>query len=147
MKNKNFETSCGLINIRIDIDWKKADVDVVYSEVKRMFPTTHTVKSKTPTSSSVDVLLEKLFEEFKGDPYNKNTTQWQKRGIEYKEAEGLMQGNASILFEIDLLKTSVNTLPEVIEELRKVVSKFTSKIVKYYKPKTKVSSGIGFGTF
>lgn len=144
MKNKNFETSCGLINIRIDIDWKKADVDVVYSEVKRMFPTTHTVKSKTPTSSSVDVLLEKLFEEFKGDPYNKNTTQWQKRGIEYNESNGLMQGNASVVFEIDLRKTPINTLPEVVEELKKVVSKFTSKIVKYYKPKTELKSGIGF---
>lgn len=143
-KSKNFKTSCGIVDVRIDIDWKDADVDAVYSEVGRMFPTTHTVKSKTPTSSSIDILLEALFEEFKGDPYNKNTTEWQRRGIEYKEGNGLMQGNSSVIFEIDLIKTPVNTLPEVIEELKKVVSKFTSKIVKYYKPKTELKSGIGF---
>ncbi len=143
-KNKFYVVSCQSTQIRIDINWPEADVDAVFSEVSRMFPSKHTVKTKTPTSSSIDILLNVLYEEFKGDPYNKNKTQWQKRGIHVQETNGLMMGNSSIIFEIDLLKTPINTLPEVVEELQTVVSNFTNKIVRYYKPKTQLSSGIGF---
>lgn len=143
-KNQRYKVSCGIIQIRIDINWDKADVDAVFSEVSRMFPSKHQVKgNQTPTSASVGVLLEALFEEFKSDPYNKNTTIWQQRGIETCERNGLMMGNSFVVFEVDLNKTPIETLPQVVEELKKVVSSFVSKYVRYYKEKTKLKSGIG----
>ena len=141
---KNYKVSCDEIKIRVDIHWPEADVDAVFSEMSRMFPTSHTVSnSKTPKSDSVDNMLEQLWEEFKSDPYNKNTTQWQKRGIEIGEYTGLMMGNAHVMFTIDLTKTPIESLQDVIMELKSVVSKHTSKGVKYYKQETKLSSGIG----
>jgi hypothetical protein len=144
MKNQRYKVSCGSIDIRIDINWDEADVDAVFSEVSRMIPTSHQVKgNQTPTSESVHKLLHELFEEFKSDPYNKNETIWQQKGIGFKEANGLMMGNSFIVFDVDLEKTPVEKLPETIILLKSTVSKFVSKYVRYYKNETKLNSGIG----
>lgn len=144
MRNQRYKVSCDTIQIRIDVNWDEADVDAVFSERSRMIPTKHQVKgNQTPTSASVSVFQNALFEEFKSDPYNKNTTIWQQKGIEYEEGSGLMMGNSFVVFEIDLNKTPIETLPEVVELLKKTVSKFVSKYVRYYKENTKLSSGIG----
>lgn len=144
MKNQRYKVSCGIIKIRIDVDWEEADVDAVFSEVSRMFPTSHKVKgNQTPTSESVGVLQDALFEEFKSDPYNKNATIWQQKGISYEEGSDLMMGNSFVVFDIDLGKTPIESLPEVVKELKGVVSKFVSKYVRYYKEKVNINSGIG----
>jgi len=144
MKNQRYKVTCHTVQIRVDVNWDEADVDAVFSEVSRMIPTSHQVKgNQTPTSESVDVLQNALFKEFISDPYNKNETIWQKKGIEYDGGSDLMMGNSFVLFEIDLNKTPIETLPEVVELLKKTVSKFVSKYVRYYKRNTKLSSGIG----
>ncbi len=147
MKNQRYKVSCGIIEIRIDVNWDQANVDAVFSERSRMFPTKHKVKgNQTPTSASVDVLQNALFEEFKSDPYNKNTTIWQQKGIDYSEGSELMMGNSFVVFEVDLNKTPIQTLPEVVELLKKTVSKFVSKYVRYYKENKKLNSGIGMAS-
>lgn len=84
-----------------------------------------------------------MFQEFQSDPYNKNVTSWQKRGISYETGNGLMMGNSFVVFDVDLNKTPIQTLPEVVELLKKTVSKFVSKYVRYHKENKKLSSGIG----
>lgn len=144
MKKQRYKVSCDSIQIRIDVNWDEADVDAVFSEVSRMFPSSHKVKgNQTPTSASVHRFLNELFEEFQSDPYNKNKTFWQQKGIEISKANGLMMGNSSVIFDVDLLKTPIEKLPETINLLKSTVSKFVSKYVRYYKEKTKLHSGIG----
>lgn len=145
MKNQRYKISCDTIQIRIDVNWDKADVDAVFSEVSRMFPVSHKVTgNQTPTSQSVNNLQNELFKEFISDPYDKNKTIWQQKGITYDNGNGLMMGNSFVYFNVDLKKTKVETLPEVIQELKRVVSKFVSKYVKYYKEKTKIGRSMGF---
>lgn len=145
MKNQRYKVTCDTIQVRIDVNWDEADVDAVFSEVSRMFPSSHKIQgNQTPTSESVDVLQDALFEEFKSDPYNKNETNWQQKGITYDQGSSLMMGNSFVYFNVDLNKTKAETLPEVVKDLRKVVSKFVSKYVRYYKDETKIGRSTGF---
>lgn len=84
-----------------------------------------------------------LFQEFQSDPYNKDLTTWQKRGISFDQGEGLMMGNAFVVFDIDINKTPIESVPEVVAELKKTVSKFASKYVRYHNQKTILHSGVG----
>jgi len=145
-QKQRYKITCNSIEVRIDINWDDADVDAVFSEVEvsRMFPALHRVNgSRTPTSASVDRLHVVLFDEFKGDPYNKNLTSWQRRGISYQSGSGLMMDNSYVNFCIDIDKTPVEKLADVIRELTHVVSGFVSRYVRYYKENTELKSGIG----
>ncbi len=145
MKKQRYKITCGTITIRIDVNWDEADVDAVFSEVSRMIPTSHKIQgSKTPTSESVQKLQDVLFEEFKSDPYNKNETIWQKMGIGYANGSGLMMGNSYVCFDVDTNKTPIENLPEVVNQLKKVVSKLVSQNVRYYKDETKIGRSTGF---
>lgn len=145
MRKQRYKISSGYLTLRIDINWDEADVDMRFSEVSRMFPTTHQVQNAvTPIGESVDIMMNEMWKHFQSDPYNKNETEWQKRGITIDEHSGLMMGNAFVMFNIDTDKTPLEKLPEVRTELMKVVSRFVSNFVRYYKDKTKRSSGIGF---
>jgi len=145
MRKQRYKISSGYLTLRIDINWDEADVDMRFAEVGRMIPFKHEVQNNvTPVGESVEKMMDAMWKEFQCDPYNKNETEWQKRGITIDEHSGLMMGNAFIMFNIDTDKTLLENLPAVRAELMKVVSKYVSTFVRYYKDKSVRSSGIGF---
>jgi hypothetical protein len=121
------------IRFRINVDFPDSDVDVVFTESRSHISTIvliagerrHTVKSQTPTSSSVDACLDILHD----------SKELQSLGVEMVEWHGLMMGCCHFWIEVAADKYT----PELPGQVTKIAQRIFARRIKYYKSGQKLA--------
>jgi len=118
---KPVQTTLGNIGFKLHVIWPESDVDVVYTELGSSFQGDRIAKTRTPTTESVDNMLEAMFRD----------EVLKEHGIRVEATSGLMMGGCHIEFEID--SDRINELQSLIKIADQRVRHNRRQYVRYYK--------------